>query len=104
MRFRTLEATLTPQLCEGRQKYLSLGLDDAPTNQAIAAAKVQLIQADVALGHFDPNLARYQGEPSKVRRGKATGVFTCGRRISSTKPLLCHLRLFQTAFNPSATS
>ncbi|XGV99731.1 MAG: tyrosine-type recombinase/integrase [Leptolyngbya sp. BL-A-14] len=71
-----LRLRLPRQLFGGQQKYLSLGLDDSPMNQGIAAAKKQLIEADILLGQFDPSLVRYQERKTQPKtKGKAVGVY-----------------------------
>jgi integrase len=52
-----------PRTCfGGKQKYLSLGLYDTPTNRAIAQRRLDWIQGDIDNGQFDPTLERYQSQ------------------------------------------
>lgn len=44
----------------GRNKYLSLGLDDTPENRVLAETKATQIAVDYKLGQFDPTLDRYR--------------------------------------------
>lgn len=49
----------------GKNKYLTLGLPDTPSNRAIAELKAQQINLDIASGIFDPaNLEKYRSERS----------------------------------------
>jgi integrase len=63
------------KLFGGKQKYLALGLDDTPTNRAIAASKIKLIEADIELKQFDPTLARYQDASARDEK-KSRAVST----------------------------
>lgn len=50
-----------PRACfGGQQKYLTLGLSDTPKNREIANCKLESLQSDINLGHFDPTLERYK--------------------------------------------
>jgi integrase len=49
--------------CDGRQFYLSTGLKDNKQNRAIAEARWELIQREIALGEFDQSLVRYKFKP-----------------------------------------
>jgi hypothetical protein len=62
-----LRLRLPRQLYGGKQKYLSLGLDDTPANRTIAEAKKKQIESDIAkdvivVGIFDRTLAKYRPE------------------------------------------
>jgi hypothetical protein len=62
-----LRLRLPRQLYGGKQKYLSLGLDDTPANRTIAEAKKKQIESDLAkdvivAGIFDRTLAKYRPE------------------------------------------
>lgn len=53
-----------------KQRFcFSLGLDDTPTNRAIAQLKAADIERDIKYQMFDPTLAKYRGE--QISRGGA---------------------------------
>ena len=60
-----LRLRLPRQLYGGKQKYLTLGLDDSPGNRKIAEAKVKQIESDIACEGFDYTLNKYR--PSHAR-------------------------------------
>ena len=55
-----LRLRLPRQLYGGKQKYLTLGLDDTPENQKLAKAKAKEIEKDIAYERFDLTLAKYR--------------------------------------------
>ncbi|MEQ9551845.1 MAG: tyrosine-type recombinase/integrase [Coleofasciculus sp. G3-WIS-01] len=60
-----LRLRLPRQLYSGKQKYLTLGLDDTSENRTIAEAKKKQIESDIATesvvaGTFDRTLAKYR--------------------------------------------
>lgn len=61
-----LRIRLPRQLYEGKQKYLTLGLDDSPGNWKIAEAKVKQIESDIAYERFDRTLNKYRPEHARL--------------------------------------
>jgi integrase len=57
-----LRLRLPRQVYAGKQKYLSLGLDDTTENRVLANGKAKQIEADIAYERFDPTLAKYRPE------------------------------------------
>ncbi len=57
-----LRLRLPRQVYGGKQKYLTLGLDDTPENRVLANGKAKQIEADIAYERFDPTLAKYRPE------------------------------------------
>ncbi len=60
-----LRLRLPRQVYSGKQKYLTLGLDNTPQNRTIAEAKKKQIESDIATesliaGTFDRTLAKYR--------------------------------------------
>lgn len=55
-----LRLRLPRQLYGGKQKYLTLGLDDTKENQELAQAKAKELEADIVYERFDPTLAKYR--------------------------------------------
>ncbi len=55
-----LRLRLPRQLYGGKQKYLTLGIDDTLENQKEAEAKAWQIEKDILAGYFDPTLAKYR--------------------------------------------
>lgn len=55
-----LRLRLPRQLDGGKQKYLTLGLDDTQEHRQIAEVKAQQIESDIANECFDPTLAKYR--------------------------------------------
>lgn len=55
-----LRLRLPRQLYEGKQKYLSLGLEDTKQNRKLAEAKAKEIEADIAYERFDHTLTSYR--------------------------------------------
>lgn len=55
-----LRLRLPRQVYGGKQKYLSLGLDDTTENRVLANGKAKQIEADIAYERFDPTLAKYR--------------------------------------------
>jgi integrase len=55
-----LRLRLPRQLYEGRQKYLTLGLDDTEDNRQLATVKAKQIESDIACECFDFTLAKYR--------------------------------------------
>ncbi len=67
-----LRLRLPRELYEGKQKYLTLGLDDAPDNRKLAEAKKQLIEHDIRYEKFDQTLTKYRA--GHTRLVEATAV------------------------------
>lgn len=61
-----LRLRLPRQLYGGKQKYLTLGLDDSPGNWKIAQAKAKQIESDIAFERFDHTLNKYRPEHAKL--------------------------------------
>lgn len=61
-----LRLRLPRQLYGGKQKYLTLGLDDSPGNRKIAEAKVKQIESDIACEGFDYTLNKYRPEHARL--------------------------------------
>jgi len=61
-----LRLRLPRSLYDGRQKYLSLGLDDTPGNRQIAEAKAKQIESDIVYERFDSSLNKYRPEHFKL--------------------------------------
>ncbi|NJM60521.1 MAG: DUF3596 domain-containing protein, partial [Oscillatoriales cyanobacterium RU_3_3] len=58
-----LRLHLPRELYGGKNKYLTMGLPDTPTNRAIAELRAQQINLDIASGIFDPtSLEKYRPE------------------------------------------
>lgn len=57
-----LRLRLPRSLYDGKQKYLSLGIDDTPENQKVAKAKAIQIESDIAHDRFDITLNKYRAE------------------------------------------
>jgi len=55
-----LRLRLPRQLFDGKQKYISLGLDDTPSNHRIAESKAALIERDILYEQFDYSLDSYK--------------------------------------------
>lgn len=55
-----LRLRLPRQVYGGKQKYLTLGLDDTKGNRKIAEAKAKQIESDIVYERFDPTLANYR--------------------------------------------
>ncbi|HEY9657059.1 MAG TPA: DUF3596 domain-containing protein, partial [Allocoleopsis sp.] len=53
-------------LYEGKNKYLSLGLDDTPENRKLAEAKARSIESDIIYERFDPTLNKYRPQHLQV--------------------------------------
>lgn len=63
-----LRIGLPKSLFEGKQKYLSLSLDDSPDNRVVAEAKAKEIEADIFFDKFDASLVKYRPEGSTTQR------------------------------------
>jgi len=61
-----LRLRLPRQLYSGKQKYLTLGLDDSLGNRTIAEAKVKQIESDIAYERFDYTLNKYRPEHARL--------------------------------------
>jgi len=61
-----LRLRLPRQLYGGKQKYLTLGLDDSPGNRRIAEAKVKQIESDIIYERFDYTLNNYRLEHARL--------------------------------------
>jgi hypothetical protein len=61
-----LRLHLPRSLYGGKNKYLSLGLDDTSGNRRIAEAKAKQIESDIIYERFDPSLAKYRPEHFKL--------------------------------------
>lgn len=57
-----LRLRLPRHLFDGRQTYLSLGIDDTKFNRKFADAKIRQIELDILSGNFDFTLAKYKPE------------------------------------------
>jgi integrase len=55
-----LRLRLPRQVYGGKQKYLTLGLENTPENRKEAEAKAWQIEKDILAGYFDPTLAKYR--------------------------------------------
>ncbi|MBD0267246.1 MAG: DUF3596 domain-containing protein [Cyanobacteria bacterium Co-bin8] len=55
-----LRLRLPRSLYGGKQKYLTLGLDDTPENRKLAEGKSKNIEADIAYERFDRTLDKYR--------------------------------------------
>lgn len=55
-----LRLRLPRALFNGKQTYLSLGIDDTKLNRKIAEQKIRQIEADIQSNNFDPTLAKYK--------------------------------------------
>ncbi|MFB2919323.1 MULTISPECIES: tyrosine-type recombinase/integrase [Aerosakkonema] len=55
-----LRLRLPRQVYGGKQKYLTLGLDDTKENRKIAEAKAKQIESDIVYERFDATLAKYR--------------------------------------------
>lgn len=55
-----LRLRLPRQVYGGKQKYLTLGLDDTKQNRKIAEAKAKQIESDIIYERFDQTLAKYR--------------------------------------------
>jgi integrase len=51
---------LPRQLCDGKQQWISTGLQTTPENWEKAQLKAKEIEADISKGDFDPTLAKYK--------------------------------------------
>uniref|UniRef100_B8HR85 Integrase family protein n=1 Tax=Cyanothece sp. (strain PCC 7425 / ATCC 29141) TaxID=395961 RepID=B8HR85_CYAP4 len=75
-----LRLRLPRELYGGKQKYLTLGLDDTHENRKLAEAKASQIEADIAYERFDPTLAKYgKKQPHlavvpQIEHGHTTGL------------------------------
>ncbi|BAY32178.1 phage integrase family protein [Nostoc carneum NIES-2107] len=68
---KRLRLSLPRQLFNGKQKYLTLGLDDTPGNRQIAEAKAKEIERDIQAnilvpGTFDYTLNKYRPESFRL--------------------------------------
>lgn len=87
-----LRLHLPRELYGGKNKYLTMGLPDTPTNRAIAEHKAQQINLDIASGVFDPtNLEKYRPERSlkvvePVKRKSLSLLETWDKYIDFKKP------------------
>lgn len=54
-----LRLRLPRQIFGGKQKYISTGLEDTPENWKRVQSKAWAIEEDIAMGNFDPSLAKY---------------------------------------------
>lgn len=61
-----LRLRLPRQLYGGKQKYLTLGLDESPGNRKIAEAKIKQIELDIAHEKFDYSLNKYRPEHARL--------------------------------------
>jgi integrase len=71
-----LRLRLPRQLYKGKQKYLTLGLDDTPGNRAIAQAKAKQIESDILYERFDLTLNKYRPEHMRMVNAEQTETFT----------------------------
>ena len=71
-----LDLRLPRQLYEGKQKYLTLGLDDTPGNRAIAQAKAKQIESDIIYERFDLTLNKYRPGHMRMVNAEQTETFT----------------------------
>lgn len=60
-----LRLRLPRQLYDGKQKYLTLGLEDTIANRKIAEAKAKQIESDIVLEKFDYTLDKYRPDHAK---------------------------------------
>jgi integrase len=67
-----LRLRLPRELYEGKQKYLTLGLDDTPDNRRLAEAKKQLMESDIRYERFDLTLNKYRA--GQTRLVEATAI------------------------------
>lgn len=61
-----LRLRLPRQLYNGKQKYLTLGLDDSPGDWKIAQAKAKQIESNIAFERFDHTLNKYRPEEASL--------------------------------------
>lgn len=57
-----LRLRLPRQLYGGKQKYLTLGLDDTPENRKEAEKRSRTIELDILSDNFDPTLNKYRSK------------------------------------------
>lgn len=60
-----LRLRLPRQLYDGKQKYLTLGLEDTFSNRKVAEAKAKQIESDIVLEKFDYTLDKYRPDHAK---------------------------------------
>jgi hypothetical protein len=60
-----LRLRLPHQLYDGKQKYLTLGLEDTLSNRKVAEAKAKQIKSDIVLEKFDYTLDKYRPDHAK---------------------------------------
>jgi integrase len=61
-----LRISLPRKLFDGKQKYISLNLQDTPDNRAKPQLRLKLIQRDIEYEEFDFTLLKYSSNASKV--------------------------------------
>lgn len=61
-----LRLRLPRSLYDGKQKYLTLGLDNTPQNRKFAEAKAKDMEADIASERFDPTLNQYRSKTKAI--------------------------------------
>jgi len=66
-----LRLRLPRQLYGGKQKYLTLGLDDTLQNRKLASAKAKEIEADIVYERFDLTLSKYRPQNASPTRVSA---------------------------------
>lgn len=92
---------------QGQPYHLAIGLADSPLNYQKAVALAAEIQGDIALGRFDPSLARYRPQVEEPDPTPSTAALferfmearakdgTSGQAIAARyQPLLSNLRRF----------
>lgn len=81
-----LRLRLPRQLYGGKQKYLTLGLEDTPSNRRVAEAKAKQIESDIVLEKFDDTLNKYRPDHAKlVESPKAINLAELWNRYTQFK-------------------
>ncbi|MEP0915344.1 DUF3596 domain-containing protein [Leptolyngbya sp. DQ-M1] len=81
-----LRLRLPRQLFDGKQKYLTLGLEDTIANRKIAEAKAKQIESDIVLEKFDYTLDKYRPDHAKsVSAAKAIDLSELWTRYTQFK-------------------
>ena len=81
-----LRLRLPRQLYDGKQKYLTLGFEDTPSNRKVAEAKAKQIESDIVLEKFDHTLSKYRPDHAKsVELPKAVDLSELWERYTQFK-------------------
>ncbi|MGF1492855.1 MAG: tyrosine-type recombinase/integrase [Microcoleaceae cyanobacterium] len=84
-RYGCLRLTLPRAVFGGRQKSLSLGLQDTPENHRVAETIALEIEHDILYGRFDPTLEKYRIEKPQIREQTLTLVELYERYIETKR-------------------